>query len=182
MIYLLLIETDADKRKFEIVYKKYRRLMATVAYDVLHDYNDVEDVLHDSFIKIAKNMHCIKEAESKETRNFVSVIAKRTALDYYRKNKRRRKREFASDKLSEHQIPREYIKDHDEDMGRIMRVLLELPDEYKEVLILRYVNRLPEKDIAKILGLKEGAVRMRISRGKRMIEEALNGGAKERDS
>ena len=179
MIYLLLIETDADKRKFEIVYKKYRRLMATVAYDVLHNYNDVEDVLHDSFIKIANNMHCIKEAESKETRNFVSVIAKRTALDYYRKNKSRQKREFTAEKLGEYQIPRQYIKDNEEEFGRIMKVLLELPEDYKEVMMLRYVNRLQEKEIAKVLELREGTVRMRISRGKKLIEEALNSKDKE---
>ncbi len=179
MIYLLLIDADTDRRKFEIIYRKYRRLMAMVAFDVLHNYNDVEDVLHDSFVKIANNMDCIKEAESKETRNFVSVIAKHTALDYYRKNRRRQKREFTVEKLSEHQIPRQYIKDHEEEFGRIMKVLLDLPQDYKEVLMLRYVNCLQDKEIAKVLGLQEGTVRMRISRGKKLIEVALNSKDKE---
>ena len=174
MIYLLLIETEEDRRKFEIVYKKYRRLMAAVAYEVLNNYGEVEDVIHDSFEKIANNMHCIGEAESKETRNFVTVIAKHTAIDFYRKKKMRIKKEVCFDELKDYQMPHTYMELKDDSEGRILKVLTELPDVYKEVLTLRYVNHLPHKDIARILGIREGTVRTRITRGKKMIEDVLN--------
>ena len=69
MIFLMLIDSEEDKRKFQILYQKYWRLMYKVAYEVFNNRSDVEDVLHDSFEQVAKNMELVGEIDAKETTN-----------------------------------------------------------------------------------------------------------------
>ncbi len=47
----------------------------------------------------------------------------------------------------------------------MVEVFRRIPKLYSEVLILRYVNELSVKEIAKLLEIKENAVSKRISRG-----------------
>lgn len=56
MIYLMMIDAEEDKQKFAILYETYRHLMMKVALNVLKDTFLAEDAVHESFIKIAKNM------------------------------------------------------------------------------------------------------------------------------
>lgn len=52
LIYLSLIEEDAEREKFEILYDAYRNLMFYLANEILGDTQDSEDVVHQSFLKI----------------------------------------------------------------------------------------------------------------------------------
>ena len=61
MIYLMMIDAEEDKPKFAILYETYRHLMMKVALNVLKDTFLAEDAVHESFIKIAKNMEKIGE-------------------------------------------------------------------------------------------------------------------------
>ncbi len=173
MIYLMMIDTEEDKRKFVILYESYRRLMRKVVQDVLHDEHQTEDVLHESFIKIAKNIKNIGDPYSKESKNYVVVIAKHTAIDVYRQNKRRWAKEICVDEIKDHQVPPTYIKSDVDADHRVLDILRDLPENYKTVLMLKFVNRFENKDIAKMLGISEENVRQRISRGKRMVETAV---------
>ena len=57
--YLALIEEDTLQQIFEQIYHQYRGLMYTRAYDIVQNSETAEDVVHESFIKIAKNMHMV---------------------------------------------------------------------------------------------------------------------------
>ena len=48
LIYLSLIEEDAEREKFEILYDAYRNLMFYLANEILGDTQDSEDVVHRS--------------------------------------------------------------------------------------------------------------------------------------
>ena len=174
MIYLMLIDTETDKTKFGILYEEYRRLMRKVAFDILKDYGETEDVLHESFLKVAKNMKNVGDPYSKETKNYLVVITKNTAIDLYRKKKRIFENEMCVEELKDYQVPRSYIKTDIDAEHLILDVLKNLPDIYKNVLLLKYVNHYENKEIARILNIKEGNVRQRLLRGKQMIEKAVN--------
>ncbi|MFA6655107.1 MAG: RNA polymerase sigma factor, partial [Bacillota bacterium] len=51
--------------------------------------------------------------------------------------------------------------------------LPELKDEYREVIILRFVNELSIKEIAEITGLKETVIKNRLYRGRKALKEIL---------
>jgi RNA polymerase sigma-70 factor (ECF subfamily) len=49
--------------------------------------------------------------------------------------------------------------------GRLEEALKELPDEYRQVIVLRYINELRPQEIASITGETENTVSVRINRG-----------------
>ena len=56
LIYLSLIEEDAEREKFEMLYDAYRNLMFFLANEILGDTQDSEDVVHQSFLKIIRRL------------------------------------------------------------------------------------------------------------------------------
>lgn len=65
VVYLQMIETDADKSKFEEIYKAYRGLMYHVAFKRMQHVQDAEDAVHYVFVKIAENIRNIDPVSPK---------------------------------------------------------------------------------------------------------------------
>ena len=91
MFYMSLIDNDDDREKFELLYKNYRKRMVSVAFSVLKNREDAEDAVHDTFIKIARNMQSIGNPNSDETLSYVLKAAKNNAINLSQKNATRNK-------------------------------------------------------------------------------------------
>ena len=62
-------------------------------------------------------------------------------------------------------------------------MLAELPYPYREIMVLRFVEELPLKDIADVLEIGESAAKMRLARARadfQRIYEARGGGSGDR--
>lgn len=167
----MMIDTEESKRKFVILYEKYRYLMIRVAYDILGDRFLAEDAVHESFVKLTQNMNKIGDVNAQETKRFVITITKNSALDIYRKRSIQIKREVYLDELRDNEIPITYIETELD--NRILDILKNLPDIYRDVFLLKYSSKLDNKEIAELLGVSEGNIRQRILRGKELIREAI---------
>ncbi|SDB53950.1 Sigma-70 region 2 [Ruminococcaceae bacterium FB2012] len=55
MIYLSVLKSEEDKVKFEEIYNEYRQALFLSAYSILHDPEDAEDVVEDTFLTVADN-------------------------------------------------------------------------------------------------------------------------------
>ena len=88
MLCILLASVDSpqDKRKLELLYEKYNRLMYVVAMLVLHHPQDAEDACLTSWEKVIKNLDKIEKIDCQKTKSFLVIIVERTAIDLYRKN------------------------------------------------------------------------------------------------
>lgn len=86
--YMMLIDDEQNKSKFEQLYYEYRDRMMYVALSVLHNNEDSEDAVHNAFIGIAKNMDSIGEVASVQTLSYVLKATKNTAINMLGKNKR----------------------------------------------------------------------------------------------
>jgi len=89
--YMSLMDSADDKSKFERIYQSYKGLMFYTANRILNNPQDAEDAVHTAFVKIAENISKIQEAVCPKTKVFVVTIVENTAIDLYRKKKRRRK-------------------------------------------------------------------------------------------
>ncbi len=73
--FLDLIDDYNDKERFKKLYNKYRGLMAHIARTKASSYEDVEDILKDTFFYIAKNFNKIGEIDSPKTKCFISACS-----------------------------------------------------------------------------------------------------------
>lgn len=173
MFYMSLIDNDDDREKFEILYNKYRKRMVYTAYSVLGNNEDAEDAVHDTFIRIARNMRSIGDPNSNETLSYVLKAVKNTAINLSQKNAARNQHIQLEDieNISDGQFFEELrIQENYEE---VVEAIQSLSDTYRDVLFYYFVAGMKSKDIADVLGRKRSTVQQQIIRGKKKLLEIL---------
>ena len=166
--------TESQKTRFETVYYKYRRLLFTIIRKRVSCDSDAEDILQNTFIKIARNIDKLGDTESKETIAFLTVIAKNTAYDFLRKNS-------GCEEINIEEIG-EIVTQHDSiselisniEYERIVECIRKIPSPYAEVMFLHYVKDYSIKQTAKLLERKPQTVKMQLVRGKKILIKNLS--------
>ena len=57
---------------------------------------------------------------------------------------------------------------------RLVELIRSMPPQYRSILELKFVHEMRNKEIAKMLGLTEGTVAMRVRRGRELLFQRLN--------
>lgn len=168
LIYLALIETEEEKRKFERIYTDYRQTMYFAAYRILQNVHTAEDAVHQAFLRVIDHLDKIDEKNCHKTRGFLVIITEHIAIDMYRKQKREHTCSYDDMKVC---IPdtAEQAQWSDE----IGRAIAKLPVNDVTVLALKFSHGYTNAEIAEILGITEDNVRQRISRAKKRLAEIL---------
>lgn len=179
LVFLNLIDTEEEKDKFQKVYEKYGRLMHYVAASMLSEQVLAEDAVQEAFLRIAKNIHKVKEADSKETKNFVLIITKNVSRDLIKK----RKEECIDiETLQQMEILGEIPlaaaqtaadRDGDRIYGAVIKNVMALPEQLKDVMYLELVHDMNKKQIAEVLGISHDAARKRSQRAKQRLAAIL---------
>ena len=177
--------TAQDKQerdeKFTNLFKRYKGLMFWTTKDVLKDEYLAEDALQDAFIKLINRIDQIDDIRSAEAKRYVSAAARNAAIDRYRRRNTGAKQEiFSEDVEYFEEIEAEPCLEESEG-NRILDIINALPDTYREVNVLKYVQHMENWEIAAQLNLHEGTVRQKLSRGKALIEKAIRQLEKEED-
>lgn len=114
-------------------------------------------------------MKKIDDIESNRTKRMIITITKNCAIDIYRK----RSRQWNSETDIENIIHLEHIDSYFVVEDEKYKCINELPDIYKDVLILKYSSGFSDKEIAEILELSEVNVRKRISRARKLLKRNM---------
>ena len=153
-IEVLLQWIDTNKQKL------YR-----MCWSYLKNNTDVEDVFHNTIIKVVENIDKLKNEQAFE-RWFVSIL-----LNECRKilRDRRKVQPLSYIELSDTACsPEEQAENLD-----LINGLKNINDEYKELIILKYCSGYSQKEIAEILHMPLGTVKTKIFRGLRRLREIL---------
>lgn len=169
-IYLAMIDSDADKSKFEILYNEYRNLMYFIANRILQNSSDAEDVVHQSFVKIIEILDTISSPKCHKTRALIVTITERKAIDLYREKQRRNVLPLTEDYVGA--APAAEIE-HLAERDMLSAAIAALPPRYREVLLLRYDCGYSNAEIADILDMTEINVRKVIQRAKEKLGSML---------
>ncbi len=173
-MFIYTFDTEGEKGKFEVIYYRYRDMLYMCALGIVKNSADAEDVLHDAFIKIAKNIKQIDDINSKSTAAYLAVITKNTAYDRLRRLKRLNETPIDDCLLAADDTLIEEIAEKTE-YEKLLAAVKSVPPPYNEVLFLHYVNEMPVKKTAALLGRKVSTVKMQLVRGKKLLLQALRG-------
>ena len=168
---MAISDIPEEKIKIEKLYERYNRLMYVTAFHILNHHEDAEDAVIHAWEKIIRHLDKISEVDCQETKSFIVIITERSAIDYYRKNRRKNKVEALYDDYE--RSPFIVTKDHELDKVEMNHLFRSLPKKYSDVLILYYVNGFSGKEIADILNLKEATVMQRLHRGRLQLKREM---------
>jgi len=177
---LLTFASENERHKFEYIYEKYKRLLWTKAFDILKDHALAEDAVSEAFIRAYKNLHKIGDADSPQTISFLVVIAKNVAINMYNRQKRVTPIDLAEHDEADDYNMEEEIEIKDE-ADNAMQLVDQLREELKAVFLLKYAHDLPHKEIARLLGITENNVTVRLHRAKAKLLKLAAKNAEKRD-
>ncbi len=142
-------------------YEEHMKLVWNLCCTFLHNLQDVEDAVQDTFLKLAGSGRVFPDREA--LRAWLIVTAKNVCRDELRRALRRElPLEEADGRSAE-------LPEPDETLA----ALRSLPEKYKAPLYLFYYEGLPAGQISALLGRKESTVRSDLRRGRLLLKKLL---------
>ena len=157
--------TDDLDREFERLLTESATLAFRVAYGVLRQRQDAEDVAQEAFIKA--HTHFARLRQRNSFRAWLVRTTWRLALDRQRGDRRRLKRE------DDHARAREQHTRGEFDADDVWRIIDGLPKMLRLTMVLAAIEGHDIRTVARLLGTPEGTVKSRLSKARALIKESL---------
>jgi len=155
---------------FAVIIDRYEKAFLKKAGSILHDKEDSEDSVQETFTKIYLNASKFKVQEGASFKSWGYKILVNTTFTRYQKLKKKRKNILELSETMTKVIEDPYTTDalgKKEMSDYISYALTQLPKALSRVLTLHFVERRPQKEIAEMENLSVGAVKTRIYRAKK---------------
>src|SRR5262249_22892379 len=159
---------QGDRTAFGRLYDRYARMVHGILLARV-PFSEVDDLVHDAFLQALRRPHTLRDV----TRfcPWLAAIARNRAKDYHRHS------------VEEVELPESLSQDatkrgqaggsNDADAAFLLAVIRELPETYRETLLLRLVEGMTGPEIASRTGLTPGSVRVNLHRGMQQLRERL---------
>lgn len=128
---------------------------------------EADDVLSDVFVKVHANIDSLEDEE--RLAPWLFRITRNTITDYYRK-RRPASRDMDGIDLAAEEDPKQAA----ESMGQAMRNMVDqLPDKYREAIVLTEYEGLTQKQLAERLGISPSGAKSRVQRARAQLRDEL---------
>lgn len=159
-----------DKRKsFLFYFEKYKdKIYNYFFYRVNYNRDLAEDLTSEVFLKAFKSFG--KFDESRPFQSWIFAISRNHLINHYRVSGR----EFALEE--DIKAPADNLLQkigQKEEAEKILAVISGLDEYHRDVLLLRFVDELSNKEIAEVLEKEEGAIRVQISRALNKLRDII---------
>jgi RNA polymerase sigma-70 factor, ECF subfamily len=176
-ILLALGRTDRGEAEdtLDLLVRQHATLVYRVAYSILQDAHDSEDVAQETFIRAMKNVHRLPLV--RDQRGWLARIAWRLAITKWNRTKRRRRMEIdISDDsacVAASALNTELAAENKQLVETVNRLTLSLPLDLRHALVLSAIEEMDTREVAEILQISEATVRTRVHRARKLLREKL---------
>jgi RNA polymerase sigma-70 factor (ECF subfamily) len=170
---------EGDQDAFAALFERYSGLVYTHAYYRLSNASDAQEALQEIFHRAYVKLDMFDPRRS--FRAWLMTIATNYCTDMLRRRMslKRMVQQVPLDVVDYHiadtEANPEHTALHNEQREQVRRALRQLPDAYREVMVLFYWNDLSYQEIVDATGLKESTVKTRLHRGRARLIELLEG-------
>lgn len=146
----------------EVFDASYRKLVVQL-YAITGDYDEAEDLVQEAFVKAVANERQFLRVDNKE------AWLRTTAVNAHRSRWRKKR----NGRRAQDRMPRPRDPASLEAHVEIINALRALPEQQRQAVALYYLADLPVGAIATELGVPEGTVKSRLSRGRQALAASL---------
>jgi RNA polymerase sigma-70 factor (ECF subfamily) len=173
---LYRVRTKKDPEAFGRIYDLYARRIYRFVYFKVSSVEEAQDLTADVFLKAWSYLIDEKGQEVRHLSALLYSIARNRVIDFYRARSTRETLplpENAEETLSDGRLS---VRKTDAkiDVELLEKNLRSLKDEYREALVMRYLDELDPSEIADILGKTPGNVRVLLHRAASALKNIVS--------
>ena len=146
-VYLAMLETDVDRDKFMKLYESYEKKLFAVALRILENNEKAEDAVQQAWLRIIQHWERVSCLEWDLAGGYAVTTVKNAAIDILRQEKRVEPLPATWDPPAREESQDEY--------QYLVSLIQTLPDTYRRILELKYVEEYSNREIAKRLKMNE---------------------------
>ena len=162
---LIRAAVQGDRSAFGELYVRYARMVHSILLARV-PAGDAEDLVQDVFMSAMRQLRGLRTVAA--FRGWLGAIARNRAIDYFRET---RQTVPLDEKTEREHAPLEASQD----AFLVLEIIRNLPEAYRETLIMRLVEGMTGPEIAKATGLTADSVRVNLCRGMKMLRELTAG-------
>ena len=179
---LMLRYREGDVRAFEVLVTRHRKPIYNFILRFVRDAAQAEDVMQETFLRLIKGADNY-EKQAKFT-TWMYTIARNLCVDAARRGKHRKAASLDApigedegatllDMVSDGAVGADGKAIQRELAIRMKQAIESLPDEQREIFLLREVSDLQFNEIAQVVGVSENTVKSRMRYALEKLREAL---------
>ena len=168
---LVLASKEGDKNAFGKIVRQLASLVTGVAYSVCGDFARSEDIGQEVFFEAWKKLASLDD-DSKFAA-WICTIARRRAIDEVRRSARRPVTALNDEPLVSAELNPEEVMQSNQKRELVWSMLEQLPETYRETMVLFYRSEQSVTEVASALGESEPTIRQRLKRGREMLRVEL---------
>jgi RNA polymerase sigma-70 factor (ECF subfamily) len=168
-----VVAAQADRAAFAVLYRRYLDRVYAYAFYQLGDHHDAEDATERIFLAAMRALPAFRD-EGATFRAWLFRIAHNTIANAHRTRARRRAEPLPEpfDRAAPNADPAGLVARADE-LRTVLQAVSELPEDRRQVVLLRFVDGLSSREIGQVLDRSPGAVRVLLHRALRDLAGRL---------
>ncbi len=152
----------------EDIWKVYQPRLSTFIHRHITETADVDDVLQEVFVKIHTHVASLRDEE--KLQSWIYQIARNAIMDYYRHQKRNLS--LATVRKTEENDT--IFDDVARELAPCIREMVEqLPEKYRQALLLTEYEGLTQKELSVRLGISFSGAKSRVQRAREQLKDML---------
>lgn len=178
---MVLAVRDGDQLAYRSLVEKYQERIYHMVYGMVRNREDARDVTQEAFVKAYKSLDKFRLESSFYT--WIYRIAMNRSIDYLRKRKRSGESEF-DEQIATRDAQGGIDEAHHQDSpartlqrkrlyARIMDAMQELPEDQRQVVLLRELEGMSYREIAEAMEIPEGTVMSRLYYARKKLQKLL---------
>jgi RNA polymerase sigma-70 factor (ECF subfamily) len=173
---LARLAQQGDQDAFAELVKRYEKQIFSMAYRLIGDYDEAADLAQEAFLRIYRMLD--RYDPEKRFFSWMYRVAQNTCINAMNKRPanvvpmERAEEYFSDDQGGSHAEPEQNYLNR-EVRENIDKAIAELPDNYRDVIYLRYIEDMPYQQIADALNLPLSTIETRLFRGRKLLQQKL---------
>jgi RNA polymerase sigma-70 factor (ECF subfamily) len=188
---LVTAAIGGDAEAVRVLWQEHRRWVAAILLAHKPRDLDLDDLLQDVAMTFVRTISTLRDGSV--LRPWLRTVAINAARASGREERRRKqgmrwtlgltRKHEGRGRVAEaidSETP-ENASSASEQSGRLIELAAQLPDGYREPLLLKAVQNMSYREIGRVMGLPESTIETRVARGRRMLRELARGAEDEQD-
>ncbi|MFQ5628382.1 MAG: RNA polymerase sigma factor [bacterium] len=177
---IIKLAQEGDEQAYRALYMRYCRVVYTLAYQMLGNHTDADEVVQETFIRMFKNIHRLRNTNSFSS--WLYQIVTNLSIDF--RKVRTKRRTLPLDENPENVSTFELatsrwvknpsqVLENKELLKQITLAVDDLPAQQKAVIMLHEVEGLSKKIISEILKCSLVTVRTNLHHARKKLRKTL---------